>query len=80
MTAPLDNPTFKPVHSTAMSKAPLEKEIQELEALLETLQEAKSIDDSLKSYRKAVQKANGVLSRLAEAKLEIDTHRVSMSS
>lgn len=63
-----------------MSKAPLEKEIQELEAILENLQDAKSIDESLKSYRKAVQKANGVLSRLAEAKLEIDTCRVSMSA
>lgn len=63
-----------------MSKAPLEKEIQDLEALVESLQEAKSIDDSLKTYRKAVQKANGVLARLSEAKLEIDTYRVSMGS
>jgi len=63
-----------------MSKSSLEKEIQDLEALVDTLQDAKSIDASLKAYRKAVQKANGVLTRLSEAKLEIDTCRVSMSA
>jgi exonuclease VII small subunit len=62
-----------------MTKASLEKEIQDLENLVDTLQDAKSIDDSLKAYRKAVQKANGVLTRLAEAKLEVDTCRVSIS-
>jgi exonuclease VII small subunit len=63
-----------------MPKISLEKEIKDLESLVETLQDAKSLDDSLKAYNKAVLKANGVLARLAEAKLEIDTCRVNMSA
>lgn len=81
LMVPLDNPKEKKLQSSvSMKKATLETELENLETLVKTLQDVHAIDESLRVYKEAVEKANALLDRLASAKLDIQTHQIKTPS
>lgn len=54
----------------------LDKELSELELLVATLQETESLDTSIKTYEKAVKKANALLEHLSKVEVEIVEQKI----